>query len=90
MRGIALWPDGSRCATASRNSSQVYLVDADGQYLLAYPFGTEAAEIVADLEKNLFFLVRNQAGDVSWAFPVTSDATPHRLTFSTGEHTFAA
>ncbi len=46
--------------------------------------------ILADLHKNLFFLVRNNAGEVSWAFPVTSDRTPHRLNFSSGEQTFAA
>src|SRR5947209_3107600 len=46
--------------------------------------------ILEDLEKHLFFLVRNDAGEVSWAFPVTSDRTPHRLNFSSGEHIFAA
>jgi hypothetical protein len=48
------------------------------------------SEILEELEKNLFFLVRDETGSVSWAFPVTSDSTPHRLTFSTGEHSFAA
>ena len=46
--------------------------------------------ILADLHKNLFFLVRTNTGEVSWAFPVTSDRTPHRLYFSSGEQTFAA
>ena len=46
--------------------------------------------ILGDLQENLFFLVRNNAGEVSWAFPVTSEKTPHRLSFSTGEHIFAA
>lgn len=41
--------------------------------------------LLDDLEKNLFFLVRDRRGEVSWAFPVTSDRTPHRLRFSTGE-----
>lgn len=27
------------------------------------------ADLVEDLEKHLFFLVRNTRGDVSWAFP---------------------
>ena len=53
------------------------------------PF-TRVTTILADLHKNLFFLVRNSAGDVSWAFPVTSDRTSHRLYFSSGEQTFAA
>lgn len=47
-------------------------------------------EILDDLEKNLFFLVRNDQGEVLWAFPVTADNTPHQLTFSTGERLNAA
>jgi hypothetical protein len=46
--------------------------------------------ILEDLEKNLFFLVRNEAGAVTWAFPVTAERTPHRLTSSTGERFYAA
>jgi hypothetical protein len=46
--------------------------------------------ILDDLQKHLFFLVRNEAGEVSWAFPVTSDRTPHSLSFSTSEQVFAA
>ena len=41
--------------------------------------------ILDDLEKHLFFLVRNEQGAVTWAFPVTVDNTPHKLMFSTGE-----
>ena len=41
--------------------------------------------VLDDLERHLFFLVRNRAGHVEWAFPVTAAATAHRLTFSTGE-----
>ena len=44
----------------------------------------------AELERNLFFLVRDSEGNVNWAFPVTTSATPHRLTFSTGEKIFGA
>ena len=47
-------------------------------------------EILDELEKNLFFLVRNEQGDVTWAFPVTVDKTPHQMTFSTGERLNAA
>lgn len=47
-------------------------------------------EIAAELERNLFFLVRNKAGEVSWAYPVTVDRTPHKLTFSTGERLYGA
>jgi len=46
--------------------------------------------VLADLERNLFFLVRDPEGNVSWAFPVTAFQTRHRLEFSTGEHTSAA
>jgi hypothetical protein len=46
--------------------------------------------IVAELEKRLFFLVRDPEGNVSWAFPVTVSSTPHRLTFSSGEKLFGA
>lgn len=46
--------------------------------------------ILEDLERNLFFLVRNDRGAVNWAFPCTSELTPHRLKFSTGETIFAA
>jgi hypothetical protein len=48
------------------------------------------ASILDDLEAHLFFLVRDEAGRVSWAFPVTSVPTPHRLLFSTGESIYAA
>ena len=46
--------------------------------------------ILEDLERNLFFLVRNEDGAVSWAFPVTVTGTPHHLHFSTGERLDAA
>ncbi len=46
--------------------------------------------ILDELERKLFFLVRNERGEVAWAFPVTVDVTPHRLTFSSGEQVYAA
>jgi hypothetical protein len=46
--------------------------------------------LLDDLEKHLFFLVRDSRGDVSWAFPITSQRTPHALRFSTGEQIFGA
>ena len=51
---------------------------------------SKTTEILDDLERNLFFLVRNGQGHISWAFPVTVDKTPHQLTFSTGEKLNAA
>jgi hypothetical protein len=46
--------------------------------------------ILDELEQRLFFLVRNEQGAVAWAYPVTVAATPHRLTFSTGERLYGA
>ena len=46
--------------------------------------------ILTELERNLFFLVRDPEGNVNWAFPVTTSPTPYRLTFSTGEKIFGA
>jgi hypothetical protein len=48
------------------------------------------AGIVEDLEENLFFLARRKGPEVTWAFPVTIDQTPHHLVFSTGERLDAA
>lgn len=42
------------------------------------------------LEKRMTFLFRNENGDVVWAYPVTVDKTPHRITFDTGEKLYAA
>lgn len=46
--------------------------------------------ILDDLEKHLTFLFRNKQGDVTWAYPVTIERTPHHLTFSSGEQVYAA
>jgi hypothetical protein len=46
--------------------------------------------ILEELEKNLTFLYRNEQGAVIWAYPVTIEKTPHRITFSTGEQIYAA
>ena len=46
--------------------------------------------ILDELERNLFFLVRNSQGAVTWAYPVTVDRTPHEVTFSTGERLYGA
>ena len=46
--------------------------------------------ILEELERNLFFLVRNRRGQVSWAFPVTVDKTQHRVKLNTGERIYAA
>ena len=46
--------------------------------------------ILNELEKHMTFLFRNEQGAVTWAYPVTVDPTPHRITFNTGESLFAA
>jgi len=46
--------------------------------------------ILDELEANMAFLFRNEKGEVTWAYPVTVDRTPHRLSFSTGEQVQAA
>ena len=46
--------------------------------------------ILDDLEAGMVFLYRNGAGEVTWAYPVTVDDTPHAVRLSTGERTNAA
>ena len=46
--------------------------------------------ILDELEKHMTFLFRNDDGHVAWAYPVTADETPHRITFSSGETLYAA
>lgn len=46
--------------------------------------------ILDELERELFFLVRNERGAVWWAYPVTVEPTPHHLSFSTGERLYGA
>ncbi|MGO9119066.1 MAG: hypothetical protein ACLQPD_15840 [Desulfomonilaceae bacterium] len=48
------------------------------------------SEILRDLEKHLTLLCSNSDGDLSWAYPVTVDKTPHAVTFHTGERLYAA
>jgi hypothetical protein len=46
--------------------------------------------ILSELEEKLFFLVRDEHGHVSWAYPVTADKTQHHLSIDTGERIYAA
>lgn len=60
---------------------------------IADSLGLSVDRVVAaldHLEKRMTFLYRNQDGDVLWAYPVTVDKTPHRITFDTGENLYAA
>lgn len=64
-----------------------------GRDAIASDLGLEpqrVAEILDELERRLFFLVRRPQAEVSWAFPVTVEKTPHALAFDSGERCFAA
>ncbi|MFN2224014.1 MAG: hypothetical protein ACK2UH_15775 [Candidatus Promineifilaceae bacterium] len=50
----------------------------------------QVRSILDDLERHLFFLWREEAGSVSWAYPVTVEQTPHRIHFSSGERLYGA
>jgi len=50
----------------------------------------QVSQILDELEKNLFFLVRDEGGAVCWAYPVTVEETPHRIRFNSGERLYAA
>ena len=61
--------------------------------LIADDLGLPHQQVVAildDLEKNLTFLCRNEAGAVEWAYPVTAYETPHQITFKSGERLYSA
>jgi len=47
-------------------------------------------ELLDELEKNMTFLFRNPKGEVTWAYPVAVDQTPHHVSFSSGEKIYAA
>ena len=50
----------------------------------------QVVNILDDLERNLFFLVRDSHGDIAWAFPVSAERTPHQLKFDSREWTYGA
>lgn len=75
-------------AALPRNNGNPLSVQDIAQQL-CFPLST-ISDLLDDLERHLFFLVRNAAGEVSWAFPVTSEKTVHRLNFSSGERIFGA
>ena len=61
--------------------------------LIAEDLGLPRQQVVSildDLEKNLTFLCRNEAGAVEWAYPVTAHETPHQITFKSGERLYSA
>ena len=46
--------------------------------------------ILDELERNLFFLFRPKEEAVVWAYPVTAEKTPHRITLDSGERLYGA
>ena len=60
--------------------------------MIAKSLGLQLDKTVAildQLEKGMTFLFRNDDGEVTWAYPVTVDETPHSAHFSTGEDAFS-
>jgi hypothetical protein len=47
-------------------------------------------EILDELEAQLTFLYRSDGRNVDWAYPVTAQRTPHRVTLDTGDRFFGA
>ena len=56
---------------------------------LELPFD-RVVDLLNDLEKHMTFLYLDDDGAVQWAYPVTVDKTPHKVTFNTGESINAA
>ena len=50
----------------------------------------EVISLLDDLEKHMTFLFRGDGNNVTWAYPVTTEVTPHRVTSSSGESIHAA
>jgi hypothetical protein len=45
--------------------------------------------VLDELEQHLTFVFRNDRGEVTWAYPVTVEETPHHARFSTGEEAYS-
>lgn len=69
---------------SGRPLSPEYIAEA-----LTLPVG-RVAGILDDLESHMTFIFRNSQGHVHWAYPVTTEKTPHQVTFHTGEEIYAA
>jgi hypothetical protein len=61
--------------------------------LIAQDLGMTIGRVITildELEKHMTFLYRDCQGAVNWAYPVTVERTPHRVSFSSGEALYAA
>ena len=47
----------------------------------------DAKRIIDELEKGMTFLYRSRLEGVAWAYPVTIDRAPHRVTFDSADLT---
>jgi len=45
--------------------------------------------ILDELEEHLAFLFRSDGEEVTWAYPVTVEETPHHASFSSGEEAYS-
>ena len=45
--------------------------------------------ILEELEQHLTYLFRGEGDAVTWAYPVTVEATPHHAVFTTGEEAYS-
>lgn len=50
----------------------------------------KTVKILDELEKGMTFIFRNPQGEVTWAYPVTVEPTPHHIRFGSGEQVYAA
>jgi hypothetical protein len=50
----------------------------------------QVRKILDELETQLTFLYRRDGRNVDWAYPVTVEETPHRVTLDSGERFFGA
>lgn len=50
---------------------------------------SRVGDILDELEKRLTFLYRSRGEEVTWAYPVTVETTPHHATFSAGEQAYS-
>ena len=50
----------------------------------------DVTEVLDELEAQLTFLYRQDGRNVDWAYPVTTEATPHRVRLDSGDRFFAA
>lgn len=50
----------------------------------------QVGALCADLEREMTFLYRADGRAISWAYPVTSEVTPHYVAYESGEPIYAA